>query len=253
MNHYKKFAIPVALKAGNIMRHNFKIGMAKEWKQDNSPLTATDLAINDLVLSEVGKSFPDHGILAEEGSRFNNEEYVWVCDPVDGTTPFSHGYPTFTFSLALVKNGYPILGLIYDPILDRLVTAESGQGAYLNGRTKIKVNGSPEFNRSIVALEADMAKLRSELLNKKCLVTTFACITYPSLLVAIGEFKAAIWHGKSPWDGVAAQIIVEEAGGICTDIRGSKQRYDGPVNGIIASNKLVHPILVEMIKFSVTS
>lgn len=249
MNNYREFAISLALKAGDIMKRNFILGMHKEWKEDDSPLTAADLAINDLVIAEVKKQFPGHGIIAEEGSSFNNEEYVWICDPVDGTTPFSRGYPTFLFSLALVRYGQPILGVLYDPILDRLVVAESGGGAYLNGNIKLQVDESPEFTRSIVALEADKSELRGKLIrNKHCLVTTFACISYSSLLVAFGQFRAVLWFGKTPWDGAAVQIVVEESGGICTDVNGAKQRYDGPINGIVASNKTVHPILIDMIQ-----
>ena len=244
----------LALTAGEIMRQNFTIGMHKEWKKDDSPLTVTDLAINELVITEVRKNFFDHGIIAEEGSYFHNEEYVWVCDPVDGTNPFSHGYPTFTFSLALVRNGYPILGLLYDPILDRLIVAESGHGALLNNKP-IRVSESTSLSRSLVAFEINdpyYNRLRDKLVEDGCLLTTFACISYSSLLVAIGEFRAAIWHGKSPWDGAAVQIIIEEAGGFCTSIDGSIQKYNCEINGIVASNIQIHPKLIEMIKTSIT-
>lgn len=245
-----EFALSLAMKAGEIMRQNFSLGIHKEWKADNSPLTSTDTAINELVIVEVDKNFPHHGVIAEEGSRFGGEDYVWICDPVDGTNPFSHGYPTFTFSLALVRSGIPILGILYDPILERLVTAELGRGAYLNGRSRIGVDESLRFVRSIVALEAEAPKLRSELVGRGCLVTTFACISYPSLLVALGQFAAVMWFGKTPWDGAAVQIIIDEAGGTCTDIMGEKQMYDRQINGLIAGNKTIHPELIEMVKSS---
>jgi myo-inositol-1(or 4)-monophosphatase len=250
MNNFRPFAVSLALKAGDIMRQNFRIGMDKEWKEDNSPLTVTDIAINDLVISKVKKRFPDHGIIAEEGSSFHDEEYVWVCDPVDGTKPFSHGYPTFTFSLALVQNGRPILGLLHDPILSRLIIAELGKGACLNDKL-IRVSGSSSLTRSLVGFEISdprFDKLRGNLIRAGCSLITFACISYSSLLVAIGEFKAAMLFAKTPWDGAAVQIIVEEAGGICTDILGNNQRYDREINGLVASNKSIHPRIIEMIK-----
>lgn len=255
MNNYRGFAVSLALMAGDIMKRNFTIGMRKDWKKDNSPLTETDLAINDLVINKVRKNFFDHGIIAEEGSYFNGEEYVWVCDPVDGTNPFSHGYPTFTFSLALAKNGIPILGLLYDPILERLVIAESSLGAYLNDKL-IRVSDSSSLSRSLVVLEINdprYSRLRESLIRTGCLITTFACISYASLLVAIGEFKAAIWYGKSPWDGAAVQIIIEEAGGVCTSIDGFTQKYNCEINGIVASNKQIHPELIKMIKASIVA
>ena len=246
---FKNFAISTALKAGEIMKQNFTTGMHKEWKKDNSPLTATDLAINNLVINEAREHFPGHGVLAEEGSNFNNEEYVWVCDPIDGTIPFSHGYPTFTFSLALTHKGRPVLGLLYDPILNRLLTAESGKGAYLNNKPT-KVSEFSSLSRSLISIEPNQLqfnKVIQNLVEAGCIIPSFACITYSSLLVAIGEFAAVVWYGKSPWDGAAVQIIIEEAGGICTDIEGKPQRYDGPINGIIAGPKEIHRQLVEMI------
>jgi len=118
MKNYKDFAVSLAFQAGKIMKQNFVTGMQKEWKEDHTPLTKTDLAINELVLDAVRLNYREHGVLAEEESNFNGEDFVWVCDPIDGTFPFSHGYPTFTFSLALVKNGKPILGLLFDPRSD---------------------------------------------------------------------------------------------------------------------------------------
>lgn len=239
----------MALKAGEIMKQNFTTGMRKEWKKDNSPLTATDLAINELIINEAHKNFPSHGVLAEEGSNFNGEEHVWVCDPVDGTIPFSHGYPTFTFSLALARQGRPILGLIYDPMLNRMIIAESGKGAYLNNKP-IKVSESSSLSRSLVAIEHNQLqfnKMRQDLVEAGCIIISLASITYSSLLVAIGEFAAVIWYGKSPWDGAAVQIIIEEAGGICTDINGNGQKYDREINGIVASNKNLHSRLMGMI------
>lgn len=254
---FKDFATSVALKAGKIMKQNFTAGINvggihKEWKEDNSPLTETDLAVNNLVIEEVRRNFPGHGIIGEEECYFNKEEYVWVCDPVDGTNPFSHGYPLFTFSLALVHQGRPILGLLYDPILDRLLVAESGRGARLNNKP-IKVSESSSWLRLLVALESNQYqfnKVRQDLVEAGCVITSFACITYSSLLVAIGEFAAVVWYGKSPWDGAAVQIIIEEAGGVCTDINGTTQRYDREINGIVASNKELHPKLIEIIKSS---
>lgn len=250
MNNVIQFAISLALKAGDIMRQNFRMGMDKEWKEDNSPLTVTDLAINDLVISEVRKNFKGHGVIAEEGSCFNNEEFVWVCDPVDGTNPFSHGYPLFTFSLALVRDGRPILGLLFDPMLNRLILAESGRGVRLNQKP-ITVSESTSLNRSLVALENNdtrFYKIRERLAGQGSLVLTFASISYSSMLVAIGEFKAAIWFGKTPWDGAAVQVVMEEAGGICTDILGNNQRYDRNINGLVVSNKSIHPRIIEMIR-----
>ena len=89
MLNYKNFALDLAHQAGAIIKANFTLGMKKEWKADNTPLTQTDLTINQMVLDAVHKTFPGQGILAEEGNDYTpDQEYIWVCDPVDGTIPF---------------------------------------------------------------------------------------------------------------------------------------------------------------------
>lgn len=90
---YKNFSITLAKKAGKIIRDNFSAGMAKDWKDDGSPVTKTDTKVNKLVIDSVKKYFPAHDVLGEEESyRPNNSKFLWVCDPVDGTMPFSMAF-----------------------------------------------------------------------------------------------------------------------------------------------------------------
>src|SRR3990167_6073867 len=146
---YKDFAINLAYKAGERMRKDFTLGMKKEWKKDKTPVTVTDTVINRMVIDAIEKEYPSHSILGEEENKMKESEYVWVCDPIDGTVPFAHGFPIFAFSLALVKNGAPILGVIYDPMLDRLVYAEKGKGAFLNSKP-IKVSSFSSFSEKTI-------------------------------------------------------------------------------------------------------
>lgn len=248
MQNYKDFATGLARKAGEIMRANFSLGMKKEWKDDNSPLTATDIAINKLVIDSVTKTFPNHGILGEEGSKNQNREYLWVCDPVDGTIAFSHGYPLFVFSLALVVAGQSILGVIYDPVLDRMVYAEKGKGALLNNN-KIQVSKTKNLSKNLLINNETELKLipaTKALIKKRCIVTCFCSVSYGSLLVATGEFIANFYEWDKPWDAAAAKIIVEEAGGKVTDLDGKEQLYNQPINGFIASNGFIHDQLVKI-------
>lgn len=250
MKDYKDFSIDLARKAGKIMKNNFSLGMKKEWKTDGTPLTITDTSINRLVINEIEKDYPSFGIIAEEESRPKDSEYTWVCDPLDGTIPFSHGYPTFVFSLALTENGESILGVIYDPIMDRMLFAEKGKCAFLNSK-KIKVSNQKTLNsRSIINYDAEVRgnKIRDSLLEKECYVSTLYSAVYASLLVACGQFTAELYGHKYPWDGAAAKIIIEEAGGKVTDFDGKEQRYDRNINGFIASNGLVHDELLKICK-----
>jgi len=245
------FAVSMAREAGALMKKNFSLGMKKEWKEDKTPLTATDSALNALVLNAVQEKYPTHSFLGEEGSRLLESEYTWVCDPIDGTIPFSFGWPTFVFSLALTKNGESILGVVYDPMCDRLLHAEKGKGAFLNG-SRISVSAEAEIGRTtfietggysvLPDLQALLAK------NTTCRIfTIFSCV-YASMLVAAGEIAGQIYKYDKPWDGAAVKIIVEEAGGKVTDLEGKEQRYDKKINGFIATNGLVHQKLVDLIK-----
>ena len=246
-----EFAKGIAREAGALMRQNFTLGMKKEWKDDDTPLTKTDLAINQLVLEAVQKKYPEHSYIGEEGNNIKESEYTWVCDPVDGTIPFSHGYPTFAFSLALVRNGEPILGVIYDPIMDRLLWAEKGTGAFLNGE-KISVSSEKEFSgKTFVETNnhPKTAALREMLAERGAWIPTLYSCVYAGMLVAVGEFVANVYPYTKPWAAAAVKIIVEEAGGKVTDLAGNDQRYDGEIKGFVASNGHVHDeILQALIK-----
>ncbi len=253
---YKKFAENLARQSGKIIRKNFSLGMEKKWKKDITPVTVTDLAVNKLVLDAVVKNFPDHSVIAEEGSYLvPGSNYAWVCDPVDGTIPFSHGVPTGIFLLALVKSGEPILGIAYDPFLDRVFLAEKGRGATLNGQP-IRVNKEKQLQgQSVVGLvhwglkNDPMEKAFIEMNDRWGFIQMCLCsIGYMTVLVAGGEFTAAIFQGRHPWDAAAMKLLVEEAGGKVTNIFGEEQRYDRDTLGFIASNGLVHGELVRLIK-----
>lgn len=250
MSEYKDFAIEIAERAGKIIRSHFTLGIKTEWKSDNSPVTQIDKMVNSMVIDSVKKYFPDHGVLGEEQSYASNNENLWVCDPLDGTVAFSHGLPTFTFSLALTKNGESLLGIILDPILGRLVFAEKGGGAFLNEKPIYVSKGKILNEKSFINLDTDVELFNAKkiLLDIDCYVSTIYSSLYASMLVACGEFEAEIFEYSSPWDAAAAKIIVEEAGGKVTDIYGNDQRYDKKIKGYIASNGLVHNQLVSICK-----
>jgi fructose-1,6-bisphosphatase/inositol monophosphatase family enzyme len=251
---YLAFALDLARDAGAIMKQNFILGMKKEWKNDATPLTETDTKIHTLVCDSILRAFPTHAILSEEDSSklgAADSEYLWVCDPVDGTHNFSHGIPTATFMLSLVHDGVPIVAVIHDPFMDRLFYAEKGRGAFMNN-TQIHVSSAPSLKHTVAAL----GKVNKQLLavygalreERGVRVITGLSVGYVGALVAAGELSACIFSGRDAHDTVAIQLLVEEAGGIATDLTGQKSaRYDGEVNGQIASNGLVHADLVEIV------
>ncbi len=246
MTHLE-FATKLAREAGAVIKANFAIGMKKDWKADDTPVTVTDHAINRTVIEAVRKTYPKMSLLGEEDSfMVEGSEYTWVCDPVDGTIPFSHGVPTCMFSLALVKNGESILGVLYEPFLNRMFTAEKGKGAFLNGKP-IQVSKAKTFKRSITSVTEPGAY--KAFVDAGSRVMSLLSYCYVSSLVASGELTAAVaWKWAGAWDVAAVKVIVEEAGGKVTDLRGNEQRYDGPLNGAIATNGILHAEALKLVQ-----
>lgn len=254
MDKYKNFAINIAKQSGDIMKDNFMSGIGKEWKSDNTPVTIVDTQINKLLINEIKKRFPGHSVLGEEESNFVVEaKMVWVCDPLDGTWPFSHNIPLFTFSLALVNDGQPILGVVYDPMLDRLFFASKGEGSFLNDK-KILVSKANSLQKASVNVEGprkifgiDKLDIMKELNKGKCKTYKFVSVIYGAMLVASGEFIGSVFINDTCHDMAAIKIIMEEAGGRVTDIDGNEQRYDQKIKGAVVSNGLVHDKMIEII------
>src|SRR3989339_400053 len=235
MKNYKRFAIDLAKQAGKIIRNDFKLGMKKKWKANNTPLTKTDLIINQLVIDSVKQTFPNHSILSEEGNDFSEKsDYVWVCDPLDGTIPFSHGIPVCAFSLALVYKGESILGVVYDPFMDRMFFAEKGKGAFMNEK-KISVSPRDTLKHSLLSVvhwnnaPFDFSRLAVVLKNEGVRISNIS-IAYMGALTA------------------ARKVLVEEAGGKVTNIFGNEQRYDRPIKGHLVTNGLLHTALLKLIQ-----
>jgi myo-inositol-1(or 4)-monophosphatase len=257
MKDYLELAKQLATQAGQIMQENFVLGMDKEWKSDNTPLTIADTSINELVINEVKKNFPGHGVLGEEASFNQESEFVWVVDPVDGTMPFSHGIPTSTFSLALVQNGQPIVAAVQDPFSNRQYTAIKGEGAFLNGeRLHVNSQGALEL-KVFIDVSArpkfqgfDAGKLLSSLMEKGVYATKSLSAVYFALPVVTGQHAASICLLEFPWDGAAIALLVEEAGGKVTDLNGQQRQWNEFGDGFVVSNGLVHEALLKELQVS---
>jgi fructose-1,6-bisphosphatase/inositol monophosphatase family enzyme len=258
MNYDKEldFAKDLAREAGEIMRENFIMGSKREWKADNTPVTVTDTTINSLVIERIKAAFPSHSVVGEEESFDNHSDMTWVCDPVDGTMPFSHGLPISTFSLALTKAGVPLLGVVYDPFMDRLFYAAKDRGAYMN-EAKISVNNNTELKNTLINAEGfpgsspaieNVSDFLNALKQTGAHVTTLWSVILPTALIAAGQFTAVVFNVTKPEDGAAIKVIVEEAGGKVTDLFGNEQRYDRNTKGFLASNGKVHDQLLQIIR-----
>jgi len=247
-----EFAKTLAHEAGAIMLKEFMIGVTAEYKDDKSPVTIADTAINDLVIEKIIQAYPTHSVRGEEASNMlDGSEYVWVCDPIDGTTAFSHGIPTNVFSLTLTKDGQPILGVVYDPYMERLYTAHKGNGVFVNGRA-LKVNqqnldtawlGLASFHSPYVDAPKVHYALERRDIRRLCSTSTI----YESMLVAAGQLGGQIYVNTKAHDVASAKLFVEEAGGRVTDLFGQDQRYDQEVTGMVASNGIIHDELLAIL------
>ena len=135
---YLEFAKNIAIVAGQIMKKYFVEDNRAELKFDNTIVTKADKEINDYLIERVKLEFPTHCVDGEE-KQFGKSDYVWVCDPVDGTAMYARHIPVAVFSLALVVKGEPLIGVVYDPWTDSMYHAMKNLGAYKNN-IKISVN-----------------------------------------------------------------------------------------------------------------
>jgi myo-inositol-1(or 4)-monophosphatase len=257
MDDYVVFAKNLATEAEGVALKYFGFDTESEWKGDDTPLTKADTEINDLVIRRVHEAYPEHSIYGEEQSRrVEGSRYIWVCDPIDGTMPFSNGLPLFTFSLALVdeRTGLPVLGVVNDPVMKRMYWATKGGGAYRND-TKLSVSRADALTNTYVSTDGSGRSLGFSnlpmmgiLSEKKCKVMRFLSFIYGGVQVANGKFVGAIFYAPSGHDVAALKVITEEAGGKVTDLDGKERRYDEDGVGCVVSNGTLHNELLECVK-----
>lgn len=254
MTSHLELAKALALEAGAIMLENFGPSTEHRLKDDRSPVSDADTRINAHVIERISRAFPEHSLLGEEGEVLSDSSHVWVFDPIDGTIPYVRGIPTNVFSLALVIDGVPTLGVVYDPHLKRLYHAIKGEGAFLND-TRISTMQDATLDHGFIEVSGKSritkSTLYDELRNAGVHLLSFYSTIYAQMLVACGQIEGALYLSSKPWDCAAAKVIVEEAGGITSDLAGNDQRYDGPLSGFVSgANAQVHERLLAIASVS---
>lgn len=228
-----------------------------ETKSQNSLVTYVDKTAEKKIIEVLTQLIPEAGFIAEEGtSDKKGETYNWIIDPLDGTTNFIHGIPTYCVSIGLLKDNELVLGVIYEPNRDELFYAWLNGGAYLNGKP-IHVSKTEALCDSLLAtgfpyydykrLEAYMDILKWLMHNSRG-VRRIGSAAIDLAYVACGRFEAFYEYSLNPWDVAAGAIIVKEAGGSVTDFKGENNYLFG--SEIIASNKLMEAELLDKIKGS---
>jgi len=247
MSEFLEVAEKAAREAGALLASMFHRPMAIEKKGQVNLVTDADRMSEELIKNIITSHFPDHSFKAEEGTESSRDSrYLWIVDPLDGTTNYAHGFPVYCVSIGLVKDRELIAGCIYNPNLDECFTAEKGRGALLNGR-RITVSEMPDLKDSLLATgfpydirESPNNNLRefAEFATAALAIRRAGSAASDLAYVACGRFDG-FWEFKlSAWDIAAGILLVEEAGGKVTSWSGGP--YDIHKGEVLASNGRIH-------------
>jgi myo-inositol-1(or 4)-monophosphatase len=248
--------IQISREAGEIIKNAFCKTHLVEFKTNELNLvTETDKASEKLITEFIRKKYPSHGILAEEGSELNKSaEFLWVIDPLDGTTNFAHGLPIFSVSIGLQKNSEIIAGVVYDVNRDIIYSAEKNSGSFANG-IRINVSKNENLGRSLLVTgfpynvreNPDKCYERFiEFLKRARAIRRLGSAAIDFCYVANGVFDGFWEVSLHPWDICAGKLIVEEGGGLVTDFDGKK--IDIYSKRILGSNGFIHQKMIDIMK-----
>jgi myo-inositol-1(or 4)-monophosphatase len=226
----KATAIECATSAGRLLLEHFgKVQDVRVKENQSSVVTEADLASEQHILSIIRRRFPDHNIVAEEtGLQDRGSAYTWVVDPLDGTSNFAAGLPWFGVLVNVLEHGSPLIAVMYLPVEDRLYLAERGQGATRNGE-RVHVTAETRWPHLLCAYGLD-ASLDAERVRRQGLLlgglTQLACnVRATNSLIDFaytidGRLGAVVNLNTKIWDIAAPALLLPEAGGQLTDLRG---------------------------------
>ena len=246
-------AVKAARKAGALItRASFDVDkLTVRTKQKHDFVSEVDHAAEEAIIGVLREAYPSHGFLGEESGYHDKEaEYLWIIDPLDGTTNFLHGVPQYCISIALQHKGALTQAVVYDPNRNELFTATKGVGAYLNDR-RIRVTKTDRFDGALVGTGfpfREVGNLDEYLRMLKNVMMAASGVRRPGAAaldlawVACGRLDAFWELGLSPWDMAAGALLIREAGGLVGDLDGDEKYLES--GRIVAANaKLFSPLL----------
>jgi myo-inositol-1(or 4)-monophosphatase len=238
-------------EAGALARHYFETG-AKSWsKPKGDPITEADLAVDGLIKARIDAARPEDGWLSEEShddlERLARKR-VWIVDPIDGTLAFIKKRPHFTVSIALIEDGAPVLGAVFNPMLSELFEAEAGGGARLNG-APIQTSDRGQLEGCRMLAPRDLFAHPGWAEPWPAMqIENRSSIAYRLSLVAAGQFDAMLaLSRKREWDVAAGALILSEAGGCITTHFGKELRYNQPdpfVPSLVGAGPRLHEAII---------
>jgi len=239
--------------AGKIIMDNFDKEKNMSFKSKGDIVTEIDFKSEKFMIDLIEKNFPDHSILSEESGMIDKKsEYVWIMDPIDGTINYYHGADPFCVGMCLIKNNEPLISAIYNPARDYFYFAEKGKGTTLNGKP-VKVSARSLKDSVIMThlsskketrdrLVSHLEKIYSNGMHMRMSGCGFSDIT----LVAGGKFDVLFNIKTNIWDFFPGVLLVEEAGGKVTDIKGEKINIKS--TSVLATNGVAHEEMLILLK-----
>jgi len=225
-------------------------------KEDDSPVTKADRGIEKLIREEIEKKYPDHGIIGEEyGVKNPDADYVWILDPIDGTSSFIIGRPLFGTLISLTHKGESILGIVNQPITNERWVGVKGQGSFFN-KEKIQTRNCQTISNAVMCASSSFYFKDQDavMFRELCKLTKYQkiggviyggdCYSYASL--AAGFIDIVIDPGLQVYDYAALEPIIKESGGVISDFKGNDLNLQSNVKLVACATKELHE---EVIKF----
>ncbi len=249
--------VQAAVKAGKSLSRDFGEvqNLQVSVKGPSDFVSQADLKAEKIVRDELMKARPTYGFLGEEGGEEIGTDgaHRWIVDPLDGTTNFLHGIPQFAVSVALERNGEIVAGVIFNPATDELFTAERGGGAFLNDR-RLRVAARRTLSDCVIGCgvphlgRSNHGKFLVELrhvMGEVAGMRRFGAAALDLAYVAAGRLDGFWEADLSPWDVAAGLVLIREAGGFASDMKGSTQIFES--RNIVAGNEYIQKALLEVV------
>lgn len=219
-------------------------------------VSKADLKSEQTIIDVLQKATPTYSLLVEEAGAFvgREPEYRWIVDPLDGTTNFINAIPHFAISIGLEHKGEMIAGMVYDPVKDEMFYAEKGKGAFLNEK-RLRISAKDSFDDAVVGVtfprhddkgEFDFYKTLQTVEASTAAVRRMGSSVLDLCYVAAGRYECYWSQALSPWDMAAGSLIVQEAGGVVTDLNGKGDFMEKA--HILAGSEKMHKTLLNLIK-----
>ena len=250
--------VQAAMKAGRSLSRDFGEvqNLQVSLKGPGDYVSQADRKAEEIIHAELSKARPGYSFLMEERGAVegDDDQHRWIVDPLDGTTNFLHGIPMFAISIGLERQGQMVAGVIYNPAMDELYTAERGGGAFMNDR-RLRVAARRQLSDAVITTGVPhlgrghhgqaLVELRN-VMGETAGIRRFGAASLDLAYVAAGRVDGYWERWLSPWDMAAGVLLVREAGGFCTDLEGGQEMFD--TGAVVCGNELIHKSLLKTLQ-----